>query len=256
MNEQKMEEMPIRLELLARTIIKISHGRDEKGNPVYFNPKDAEKVKSKRLYLDSNGEPLPNGYILLSPSSRIFSIKRENANLAELLKNHEACYGSHFGSQNSLFKIFDPLEDKKKEIEAFNKKKISQQVFFSCSQSDLSDLYVYFGYNDDVDIAKTKIYALSTDNPDAFLKLFEKPTVKTASAFYNATLLDSIKVEANVRRGLKQRIITLDDNKNLIFEGIKLGSNIQLTVENLKNDSKDGLSKTYVLIKDKLNKNG
>jgi len=34
MNEQKMNELPIRLELLARTIIKISHGRDEKGKVV------------------------------------------------------------------------------------------------------------------------------------------------------------------------------------------------------------------------------
>ena len=256
MNEQKMNELPIRLELLARTIIKISHGRDEKGKVVYFNPKDADKVKSNRLFLDSNGEPLANGHILLSPASRVFTIKREDAKLAELLKNHEACYESPFGTQNSLFKIFDPLEDKKKEMESFNKKRISQQVFFSCTASDLSDLYVYFGYNDDLDIAKTNIYALSTDNPDAFLRLFEKATVKTANGFYASTLLEAIKVEANVRRGIKAKVIKIDDNGNLVFEGTKLGANIQLAVENLKSDNKDGLSKTYVLIKDKLNKNG
>ena len=50
MNKSTETNETIRVELLARTIIKIAHGRDNEGKPVYFKESDALKAGSKKIY--------------------------------------------------------------------------------------------------------------------------------------------------------------------------------------------------------------
>jgi len=258
MNKLEQNNEPIRLELLSRTTIKISHGRDAQGKPVYFKVADALRSESgsKKSYVDSEGESIPNGYILLSPNSRIYQIPRKEAHLAELLKNHEACHGSKFGSANSLFKVYDPLEDKKAELELYNKQQMAQQVFLKANANDINDLCVYLGHPDNNDLSKKKIYEMSINNPVLFLQNFGKPTVAKADDFYSAPLLGAIKTEALLKRALQANVVLVNEEGALVFEGTKLGANLRLSIENLLNNDKDGMSKFTVLIKDKMtNKN-
>lgn len=255
MNKSTETNETIRVELLARTIIKIAHGRDNEGKPVYFKESDALKAGSKKIYKDADGETIPNGYILLSPQNRIYHIKRKNAPLADLIRNHEACFGSQFGSTNSLFKVYDPIEDKKKELDLYNKQQMAHQVFLKASPSDINDLCVYLGHPENSDLSKKKLYEMSSNNPELFLQNFSKPTIGKLGDFYSAPLLNAVKVEALIKRAMSLNVILIDENMNLVFEGTKLGANLRLTIENLLDDSKDGMSKFVVLIKDKIAKN-
>lgn len=248
MNISKLATTPIRLSYLGEGNIIIKFGLDDKGNKVFFSPSDAERKRSKLVYVDSNGNNMPNGAIKLSLASRTYQIPREEIELVKLLKNHPMCLDSKFKGGYALFKIVDELEDAKDALSKHNIEIIALQVFLNLQadkKKDLDDILYLLGYGNTIPLKE-----LASKNPDKFLSYFEAPKDKpNSNGIKYSELKDNYRVEANLKRAINKGVVTSDDLGILYFKGKKLGINIPDAVVSLMSDNKEnGKASTYPLI--------
>lgn len=247
-NIEKLGNSPIMVSYLAEGSLNINFGYDAKGNIVYFNPKDAEKVKSKRIYTDSNGDYLPNYSIRIGLEKRNYHVNRAEQELVDLLKNHPNCLGSKYFCGFALFKIVDEFENKKQEIKEHNLRTIAMEVYINLQASktkDYEDILYILGYGDSVPLMD-----LANKNPEKFLSYFEPPKDKpNSNGIKYAELKDRYRVEANLKRAINKGVVTTDDVGILYFDGKKIGISIDDAIVALMNDSKEnGKASIYPLI--------
>lgn len=238
----------VSIDYVAQGRINIRYGIDNKGQKWFFDPKDAEKVKSKRVYMTMQGDFL--GALNFSKEKRTIAVEREEVDrkddipsIIELFSNHPYTYGASKGAMYKFFKVRDPKKEYNEEKERYNNSRIAIEVMLMLKANhpfEYKDLLVVLGMSDDYDDFQNSrlIDDMAKNQTEKFLSYFNEPKPLSNTGLYSAQLKDKFKWEAIVKRAIGKGVIEKKEFGELWYKDTKLGDSIEGAIDFLRKDAK------------------